>query len=140
MWAVGGSYLDHLFKKQKKVIRAITFAKWNAHSDPIFEQLKILKLKKINTLQTCYLVYKSLHNLLPSQFRNFFTTNNEIHHYNTRTACKIHQIQHSLNVRARSIRVPDVKLWNSLSNAVTYSPSFSFFKKLCKKHILELQS
>ena len=137
VWAAGGSYLDHLFKKQKKSIRTITFAKLNAHSDPIFEQLKVLKLKQINIFQTCYFVYKSLHNLLSSQFSNFFTINNEIHHYNTRAAYKIHQIQHNLNVRARSIRVHGVKMWNSLSSAVTQSPSFNIFKKNCKKHIVE---
>ena len=91
VWAVGGLYLELLFKMQIQAIRAITFAKWNAHSDSIFEQLKILKLKQINIFQTCSFDYKSLHNLLPSQFRNFFTINNEIHHYNTRSACKIHQ-------------------------------------------------
>ena len=58
-------------KAEKKVIRAITFTKWNAHSDPLFEQLKILKLKQINIFQTCCFVYKSLHNLLPSQFINY---------------------------------------------------------------------
>ena len=86
MWAAGGSgsYLDHLLKKQKKAIRAITFAKWNAHSDHIFEQLKVLKVKQIDIFQTCCFVYNSLHNLLPCQFRTFFTINNEIHHYNTR--------------------------------------------------------
>ena len=62
--------------------------------DPIFEQLKILKLKQINIFQTWCFVHKSLHNLLPSQFRHFFTINNEIHLYNTITACKIHPIQH----------------------------------------------
>ena len=136
VWAVGGSYLDHLFKGRKKAIRAITFAKWHAHSDPIFEQLKILKLKlkQINIFQTCCFVYKSLH----SQFRNFFIINNEIYHYNTRTAYKIHQIQHSLNVRARSIRVHGVKMWNSLSNAVTQSPSFRIFKKASQLHRLQL--
>ena len=127
-------------KSRKKAIRVITFAKWNAHSDPIFEQHKILKLKEINIFQRCCFVYKSLHNLLPCQFRNFFTINNEIHHNNTRIASKIHQIQHSLNVRARSIRVHGVKMWNSLRNAIIRSPSFSIFKKLCKKHILEHQS
>ena len=66
VWAAGGSgsYLDHLLKKQKQTIRVITFAKWNAHFDHIFKQLKILKLKQINIFQTCCFVYKSLHNLL----------------------------------------------------------------------------
>ena len=98
-----------------------------------FEQLKILKLKQTNIFQTSCFVYKSLDNLIPSPFRTFFIINNEIHHYNKRTAYKIHQIQFSLNLRPRSIRVYGVKMWNSLSNAVTQSPSFSIFKNQCKK-------
>ena len=40
VWATGGLYLDHLFKKQKKAIRVIIFSKWNAHYDPFLSYLR----------------------------------------------------------------------------------------------------
>ena len=48
--------------------RAITFSKWIASSAPIFN-VTLVKLSEINVLQTC-LVFKSIHGLLPSQFKD----------------------------------------------------------------------
>ena len=53
IWSVGESVLlEKLFVKQKKVIRTVTFAKWNAHMEPLFDNLRLLKLRVINIYQT----------------------------------------------------------------------------------------
>ena len=45
IWSGGKSVLlEKLSVKQKKGIRAITFAKWNAHTDRLFLILRLLKL------------------------------------------------------------------------------------------------
>ena len=45
IWADGNicNNLDILFHKHKKVIRAITFAKWNAHTSSIVKILNFFK-------------------------------------------------------------------------------------------------
>ena len=46
----GGSYKTYLKEieiVQKKAIRAITNSKWNAHTNQLFKQLKMLKLSDI---------------------------------------------------------------------------------------------
>ena len=41
LWCIDDSqYLKKLFAKQKKVVRTITFGKWNSHTAPIFAKFK----------------------------------------------------------------------------------------------------
>jgi hypothetical protein len=134
VWAAGESVsLANLFRKQKKAIRAITFAKWDAHTSPIFHKLHICTLYEINKFQTACFVYKSLNGLLPSQFCNIFISNDEIHEHNTRMKYNIHQISHRTNIRAKSIRIYGAKIWNTLDEQIIDSTTFSVFKSRYKK-------
>ena len=73
----------------KKAIRVICMSKYNAHTDPLFKNLKLLNvfdLFKLNSLQFAYKYHKET---LPDYFSGMFDSV-EIHHdYNTR-----HHIQH----------------------------------------------
>ena len=85
IWSVDDSdFLQILLIKQKKAVRAINFGKWNCHTAQICASLQILSLYNINNCQSCSFVYKSLNNLLPSQFSNFFYSNKDLHDHNTR--------------------------------------------------------
>ena len=58
VWAAGSSHsLQILFKTQKKAVRAIVFAKFNAHTKPIFKKTRFLTIHDINKLQTACFVY-----------------------------------------------------------------------------------
>ena len=111
IWAVGSTYLlDSVFCKQKKAVRAIVFAKWNAHTSEIFKQLNVLTAYVTNKLQTCCFVYRSMHNLLPMSFCGLFTTNSLVHSHATRQKDQLNVISHHLNVRRHSIQIYGVKL------------------------------
>jgi hypothetical protein len=104
IWAAGSNHsLEYLFRKQKKSLRAISFAKWNAHTKPIFKQFNILTVYDINKLQTCCFVYKALNKLLPERFGNLYMKNTEIHDYYTKQSSKLHAIYHRLKIRQYSI-------------------------------------
>ena len=138
IWSVGESVLlEKLFVKQKKAIRAITFAKWNAHTERLFANLRLLKLHDINVYQTSSFVYKSRHVLLPPHFYNLFVLNNEVHLHDTRNKNLIHQVAHRINARALSIRVYGVKIWNALPTFIHNSPTFPIFQKRCKTYLLK---
>ena len=49
--------IDKISIIQNNAVHIITFAEFNAHADPIFKKLKILKIKDHITLQNCLLVY-----------------------------------------------------------------------------------
>jgi hypothetical protein len=133
VWAAEScGFLQYLFRKQKKAVRVISFSKWNAHTKSIFHRLKIMTLFDINKLQVCCFVYRALHGLLPIQFQELFSLNSDIHDHNTRQACKLHVISHSVKAREHSIRIYGSKLWNSLDTDITCLPSFNLFKKRCK--------
>jgi hypothetical protein len=131
-------YHEQLFIKQKRAIRIITNSKWHAHTGPIFENLRILPLSSINKLQIYCFMFKMMHNLLPHFFQNMFKLNSEIHEHNTRQASKLHISSHHTNLRAFSIHIYGVKLWNTLSDDITNCYSLNVFKKKCLHLLLAL--
>ena len=86
-----GRQTKELDKIHKKVIRTLTRSKYNAHTDPLFKQLKFLKVKDICKLQEIKLYYKLINRQLPHYFNTFnFQDNSEIHHHDTRSRHKLH--------------------------------------------------
>ncbi len=48
---IWGFHCDKVAKLQKKVIRIISLSKYNAHTEPLFKTLKLLKINDILKLQ-----------------------------------------------------------------------------------------
>ena len=57
---------------------------FDAHTDPIFKSLKMLKFENIVSLQVAKIMYLYKNGQLPESFNNMFFTGEEIHNYNTR--------------------------------------------------------
>ena len=53
-----GHKFTKLVKLQKKAVRAISISKYNAHSDPIFKELNLLKINDIHKLAVIKFFYK----------------------------------------------------------------------------------
>ena len=73
---------------QKKAIRIMTFSDFKAHTNPLFMDLKLLKVRdliKINQLKFVFEFYKGN---LPVEFNNIFEFNSNIHNYETNSASK----------------------------------------------------
>ena len=66
------TYIDKVSIIQKNAVRIITFADFNAHTDPLLKKINILKIKDHVTLQNCLLVYDYINNKLPKSFNNTF--------------------------------------------------------------------
>ena len=78
------SNLKRIILLQKRMIRILNKEKFDAHTDPIFSELKILKFDKIYLYQLGKFMYLYHNNLLPSSFNNLFPCMNQIHKYGTR--------------------------------------------------------
>ena len=77
MW---GHQAHRTFKLQIRVIRIITLIKYNAHTDPIYTELKFLKFDDIYKLQQLKFYFKLINKLLPEYFNHIpYTHNFEIH-------------------------------------------------------------
>ena len=72
------SNLKRLVTLQKRAIRSA----FNAHTDPIFKSLKLLKFENIVSLQVAKIMYLYKNGQLPESFNNMFLTGEEIHNYN----------------------------------------------------------
>ena len=85
---------DRISKLQKRALRIMTNSRYNAHTEPLFKQLHLLKVKDTFEIQCLKFWYKYMNNKLPNYFRNKFTYNHEIetrnhdrlHLYPTRTS------------------------------------------------------
>ena len=82
--------LDHMFLLQKKAVRICTKSSYLSHTDPLFNRLRIFKVYDINTLQIPIFMFKYHYEMLPPVFTNFFSYNNNLHSYPTRTCKNIH--------------------------------------------------
>ncbi len=78
----------------KKTIKINSARKYNAHTDPIFKQLKLLKVKDILKLQELKFVYKFDKGQLPHYLQNLpIHYNSETHQHYTRTQDNIHVVR-----------------------------------------------
>ena len=75
--------MTHYCDEQLSVLLA--YDKYNAHTDPIFKSLGLLKVSDIYQQKALIFYYKFKHNLLPDYMLNFnVISGNEVHLYNTR--------------------------------------------------------
>jgi hypothetical protein len=131
------TYLLPLIKIQKKAIRIISSVPPRTHTEPLFFKCKILNLKKLYQYMTAILMFKHHKRQLPEVCSNLFTSNHEIHSYNTRQRTLLHVPISNSASQMKTIRFMGVQLWNNLS-ALNIPVNFSIhtFKKHLKKHLL----
>ena len=80
-----GSNTSRLFKLQKKCLRRIKLEKYNAHTEPIFKELKLLKIDDLYSLQILKFYYKLVNKVLPTYFDSMLPKrSSEVHQRHTR--------------------------------------------------------
>ena len=78
-----GYKCDRITKIQKRAIRLINLSKYNAHTEPIFKQFKLLKVNQILQMQEFKFYHKN--NTLPAYQQQLkLLPNISIHSHNTR--------------------------------------------------------
>ena len=97
------SYIKKLEVKQKRAIRVIHGASYNAHSLPLFQKSNILRIKDLYTLDCCVFMKKYLNNSLPINISRMLKPNSEFHHHNTRQRMMPHKPKHKSSFALRSI-------------------------------------
>ena len=113
------SYIDPIFKLQKKAVRAISFQPRMSPSLPIFNDFKLLKLSDLFELRLLTFVFDSVNKTSPTCFHDFFLLNSSVHHYSTRQASigdSYMSLKNSLQYGLYDILVPNFGmhyLWNS---------------------------
>ena len=108
-----------MFKLQKRVMRIITCSKYNAHSEPLFKELKLLKLEDIRKLQELKLYYKLVHRQLSSYFNCIYvTTINAVHQHNTRQSGNLYSDKVNHDFAKRCIRFSVIDTVNKTNTSI----------------------
>mgnify|MGYP000297251403 CR=1 FL=1 len=104
---------------QKRSVRIVSHSKFIAHTDPIFKNLKLLKLKDIYLLQQLKFYFNFVNNRLPDYFNQFqIRTASEIHTYNTRNKLKMFRDRTDLVNTRKCIRHEIIETLNNTPDIV----------------------
>ena len=106
--------INGIYKIQKKIIRIMTFSKYRQESRPLFQSLGFLNIYELNFCLIAIFVHYYLHGNLPSVLKDYFSTNDTIHTYNTRSSRKLHISYKRTNYGKFSIKYKGAQIWNSL--------------------------
>ena len=128
--------ISHEFETLQKRFRIISFSKYNAHSEPLFKILDILKIEHLFSQSSLKFVYKFKECQLPKYFSSLqCVPRSSIHDHDTRSASSIDTIYTRTHMASKCIRSQLPLLLNNtpdiiLSKINTQSiQGFSFFIK-----------
>ena len=76
---------NRLNKLQKRAVRVVSRSKYNAHTEPLFKKLNLLKLDDIFKLNILKTFFNYTNETLPKYFSDMFSAVQARHGYNTRT-------------------------------------------------------
>ena len=130
------SLLNRIHILQKRAIRIITNSLPQAHTEPLFQKLRLLTVYEINKLVTCSFTYSYINDILPDFLEDCFIQNNTRTVYNTRQSNNFYIPFYRYNVSRRTIRYTGPLLWNVLPDYVKCTTSLSSFKKSYKNFLL----
>ena len=117
-------------------MRIIDQAEPQAHTDPLFHAYGCLKVKDIYWLRLGIFMFQFHNNDLPYFFQSMFTTNNQIHSYNTRQSTNINIPLLRTAHAQKFIGFQGPTFWNSLGSKFTHLKSHALFQKKIKSALL----
>ena len=102
--------INKLTKIQKKAVRLIINAKYNAHTEPIFKNFKLLKATDLCALHDLKFCFKYENQMLPSYFYTIFRRNSDNHVFFTRHVnnFQLPQIHHTFAKNNIRFKMPMV--------------------------------
>ena len=108
-----------MVRLQKRVVRTISFAKYRAHTAPLFKKHNLLKLHDVNTFSMCKFMYNWYHDELPSPFDGSFKYVREIHSIETRAAegNSLYPPKFNTDPGKNSYTYQGVIIWNKVLSA-----------------------
>ena len=132
------SNLRRLITLQKRVVRIMSRTAFDAHTEPLFKNLRILNLKDIYKLQIGKFMYQCKSGLLPDSFNDMFFVTRQVHSYGTRSSELFYlpQCRTTCNIRKFSISFQGPNFYNSLSPEIQNVTSTASFCSKLKAFLL----
>ena len=130
------SNLDPIIKLQKRLIRNICYQPARSHTNPLFYENEILKVKDIHKLQMAKLMHKYYKNNTNIPIQSTILTDK--HNYNTRLSLSNNYFipRPRTNIALSSLQYLGPKIWQSIPPELK-NQSFYSFKQKYKKHLIQ---
>ena len=136
-----GFKCDKVFKLPKKIVRILSLSKYNAHTDPLFKILKLLKVNDIFKLQELKFYYKYKNNKLPHYLQALpFYPNTKTHDHDTRIKHNIHHPKGKHVFAKTCVQFDIPKIVNNCPNSILEkinTHSLRSFSGYIKTHYLQ---
>lgn len=122
------SYLGKLMILQKKILRALSWSKFDAPTDPLFHCFGLLKIPELNLFHNACTMYNVVH-MLNLRLCDLIPIFYPQHVYQTRKKFHIKGKKCKLKCTSLSIVCTGPQVWNSMDKELQMSSSLHFFKK-----------
>lgn len=135
----GSTYSSNLQKIricQKKALRCIYGSVYNAHTDPLFRDSKILKFDDLYQLEVGKLIYDALHEFLPKPLIHVFKPNTTVHAHHTRQKDNPHIHVRRTVVAKNSLVHRAPQIWSKIPMNIREKTTRNIFKRTLKKSLL----
>ena len=129
-------YIDPLIKLQQMCLIIITFSYYLEHTEPFFQKLEILNLKKLVIHRIAMLMFKNSKQIVPIANHMLFSRKDQYHNYNTRQSRSLHHSVGRGEAIYRSFSFHGVNIWNNLSKHIPVNVTYIRFNKLTKSYLL----
>jgi hypothetical protein len=129
--------LQLLLTLQKRVLRIIMHAHYQAPSSPLFYQLSILKIHDIQKLLAVHYMFKMKFCILPDNNLRMFDICSS-HHYNTRANNYFVFGNGKSSFMRKNISYYGPRLWDSLPVTTQFSSYYGLLTRLTIDHLLSL--
>ena len=129
------TFLNPLVILQKRICRIITGSPYYAHSGPLFQQLKLLRVDDLYLLQCQLYMYSTLVLNKYPDFKDNIMALQQHHNYHTRCVM-LRNVFCRIEVCKQSLLHNTIHAWNLLTEDVKNINMINSFKNACKLQIL----
>lgn len=128
------STLNRVIILQKRAIRIIFNTTYWEHTNKLFCNSNLLKLRDIVDYKTAIIMYKARYKQLPRNIQTMFRDREG--GYGLRGELNFKTIRTRTTMKSFCISSCGVKIWNSIEVEIKQSPNIHTFKKRYKKYIM----
>ena len=127
--------LEPLVLVLKKIVRLITSSEYLAHTNPLFKETSILKLKDLYSNQVALIMHKILVQRKREKLRNEILLVQSNHNYQIRESvlrppfCRLEKTKQNLIYKG-------ILIWNSLPTSIRNKTSIFSFKRSLKEYFI----
>ena len=122
---IADTHIDKIFKLQKRAVPISTKSEYLQHTEPLFVQLRVIKIRELFPYSCCIYVFKNIHLYQPP-----------VRIRNTRSNDTVRVMFQRLSLCQRSVYFSAAKVFNELPVSVSSLTKFSAFKRSVKKFLL----